>query len=142
MTAKPRKPTTTSPVTGKVAGREPKPLTLAEVTYRDAKGRKVRRYSIHKRVSTHFGTMTQYVGWPEYFLIWDRVSKRSLPDPRVVPGQQAHVCGIGWVNVVDAPPFRLFRSKKSAENYLKRTSDEAYRLEMLNRCLDRGKDVA
>jgi hypothetical protein len=126
MTTKTRKPTKARPVTRKVAGRKPKPLTLDRVTYQ-----------FGPTSVTYLGPLTQlnpikeeYEKRTRFTVYMVRNGKRWGPHE-----YRLHDRKLGTQLFTG----KTFSTRAAAWNYLRNTTteDREYRLEMLNRALDR-----
>jgi hypothetical protein len=136
----------TTPVTGKkVAGRKPKPVMLADVKYITLwpwpflgqtipKPTECTRFTVRRDYKPHTNytgnlvvTTWNYPVWAvrtRFYAVWDKQRHEWLyPNPR-------------WLRI----SRKQYRTRAEAWDYLFRTTIEnrAYRLEMLNRALDRS----
>jgi hypothetical protein len=119
MTSKNRKPTA-RPVT--IAGRKRGPVTLAKVTYKDGCG--CGCYGQHNQPRNRFTVRVRHMldsfGKCWVYAVWDKQHD-------------------GWLYPISNRD-RWFLTRADAWRYLKTTTteNEEYRLEMLNRALDRS----
>jgi|HubBroStandDraft_1064217.scaffolds.fasta_scaffold32983_3 hypothetical protein len=147
------KPTTAHPVTGKrVTGRKPKPVMLADVKcirlwpflgQTKTKPTECRRFTVCRDYKPHPNytgnlvvTTRNYPVWAvrtRFYAVWDKQRHEWLyPNPRWLNPR--------WLRI----SRKQYRTRAEAWDYLRTTTttNRAYRLEMLNRALDRNKDAA
>jgi hypothetical protein len=122
-TAKP----TTRPVTGKkVAGRKPKPVMLADVTYTDGWRRTRKRFAIERKRTQsgplNWGALPVVYGTIGWVLV-DRMKKQILQNP-VNPKRHLYP--------------HVFETEQEGKAYLKNTTLKQLELLQVNQALDRS----
>jgi hypothetical protein len=133
MITKTRK-TAERPVTGRVAGSKPKPVTLDRVTYTDGWRRTRKRFAVERKrtQSAVVSGQASWLGVPTVFVtigwvLFDRKESQIIMEP-INP--KRHL----WPHV--------FETEREGKTYLKNTTLRQLQLSQLNRVLDKDRKTA